>query len=149
MPATDRVEMGRRLVGHFKHSQLATSRLRDIQTELGLPTKTLQQDVTTRWNSTLYMMKSLLEQKRVLGVYGADHKLPVTFTVNQWTLIVNMITLLAPFEQLTHEVSAHRTTTADVIPSLVALKCLLNRSADTDAGVHTTKATLLEAVNFF
>lgn len=144
---SDCIAMGRRLVGHFKHSQLATSRLRDIQTELGLPTKTLQQDVTTRWNSTLYMMKSLLEQKRVLGVYGADHELPVTFSVNQWTLIENMITLLTPFEQLTQQVSALTTTTADVIPSLVALKRLLNRTADTDAGVRTAKTTLLEAVN--
>lgn len=129
-------------MGHFKDSQLAASRLRDIQTELDLPNKIIQQDVTTRWNSTFYMTKSLLEHWRVLGVYGANHKLLVSFTVNQWSLIENITTLLAPFEQLTKEISSDSATTADVIPSVVALKRLLSKTADTDFGVRTTKTTL-------
>ena len=40
-----------------------------------MKTKMLQQDVTTRWNITFYMMKSLLDQKCALDVYGADHEL--------------------------------------------------------------------------
>ncbi|XP_034023509.1 protein NLRC3-like [Thalassophryne amazonica] len=144
---SDCVAIGRRLVEHFKHSQLATSRLRGIQTDLGLPNKTLQQDVTTRWNSMLYMMKSLLEQKRVLRVYGTDHELPVSFTMSQWSLIENMTALLSPFEQLTLEISSHSASAADVILAVVALKRLLSKTVDTDAGVGTAKATLLEAIN--
>lgn len=109
--------------------------------------KALQQDVATRWNSTFYMMQSLLEQKRALGVYGADHELPVCFSAHQWGLVENMTTLLAPFEQLTREISSHLATTADVIPSVVALKRLLSKTADTDHGVGTAKNTLLEAVS--
>ena len=56
-----------------------------------------------------------------------------------------MTTPLAPFEELTREISSH--TAADVILSVVALKRFLNKTAETDSGVKTTKSALLEAVN--
>ncbi|CAB1317071.1 unnamed protein product [Coregonus sp. 'balchen'] len=51
--------------------------------------------------------------------------------------------------------SAHQSTlkpeptqlTENVIPSVMALKRLLNKTADTDRGVKTCESTLLEAVN--
>ncbi len=63
----------RKIIGHFKTSPLATTRLEDIQRDLKMPTKRLHQDVATRWNSTFYMVESLLEQKRPISAYGADH----------------------------------------------------------------------------
>ncbi|XP_077083328.1 zinc finger BED domain-containing protein 4-like [Siphateles boraxobius] len=143
---SDCLAIGRKIVGHFKHSQLAMSRLGEIQTVLGLSKKMLQQDTPTRWNSTFYMMSSLIAQKRALGAYGAEYELPALFSAYQWGLIENAVTLLAPFEELTREVSSHKATTSDVIPSVEALKRLLNKSLSTDSGVKTTKATLLEAV---
>lgn len=140
----DIIATGRRIVGHFKHSPLAYSRL---QTQLGQPIKRLQQDVSTRWNSTFYMLQSLLEQKRALGAYGADYDLPATFTANQWGLMENMISLLEPFEELTKEISSSSASAADVIPSVMALKRLLGKSVATDHGVKTSKSTLLDAVN--
>lgn len=59
----DAVVVGRRIVGH---SPLAYSLLEDIQLQLNQPIRRLQQDVQTRWNSTFYMVRSLLEQKRAL-----------------------------------------------------------------------------------
>lgn len=43
----------------------------------------MMKDVTTRLNSAFYMMKSLLDQNRALGVYGADHELPACFSAYQ------------------------------------------------------------------
>ena len=143
----DVVAMGRRIVGHFKHSQVAYSCLEDVQRELGMPIKRLQQDVVTRWNSTYYMMQSLVEQKRTLGAYAADFELPATLTANQWGILENMITLLAPFEQLTREISSAEASAAGVIPAVVALTQLLSRPSDTDRGVQTAKRTLLEAIS--
>ncbi|KAK0147026.1 Zinc finger BED domain-containing protein 4 [Merluccius polli] len=143
----DSLAIARKIVGHFKSSPLGTSRLRDIQREIGMKTKMLQQDVPTRWNSTFMMMTTLLEQKRALVMYEAYHGLPVSLNVNQWSLIEKMTTLLAPFEELTREISSHTATAADVIPSVVALKRFLNKTAETDSGVKTTKSALLEAVN--
>ena len=51
----------------------------------------------------------------------------------------NMSTLLAPFEQLTREISSSTASVADVISSVMALKHLPNKTADTDRGVNLHK----------
>lgn len=138
--------MGRKIVGHFKHSALAYSRLEDIQGQLNQPIKRLQQDVQTRWNSTYYMLQSLIEQKRVLGVYVSEHELPGYLTAHQWALMEKTVAILAPFEELTKKVSSYEALASDVIPAVTVLVRLLNRETDEDNGVKTMKATLLEAV---
>lgn len=60
----DALAVGRHVVGHFKHSPLACSPTKNIQEELNMRVKKLQQDVSTTWNSTYYNMKTLVEQKR-------------------------------------------------------------------------------------
>lgn len=45
----DMVARSKQIVGHFNHSSLACSRLKEIQKELGLPQKKLIQDVATRY----------------------------------------------------------------------------------------------------
>ncbi|KAK0151882.1 Zinc finger BED domain-containing protein 4 [Merluccius polli] len=144
---TDVVAICRKIVGHFKHSPLAYLRLQAVQIQLGMKPKRLQQDIPTRWNSTFYMLESMLEKKRALAAYAADYDLPATLSAHQWQLIENFITLLSPFEQLTREVSSSEASAADVIPSVRALRRLLSKQTDTDHGVKTTKTTLLEAVN--
>lgn len=144
---SDAVASGRQIVGHFKHSPLAYSRLQDIQLELNIQPKRLQQDVKTRWNSTYIMIGSLLEQKRALSAYAADHDLPTTLTSNQWALLDKTMTCLEPFEELTRKVSSATASTADVIPSVTVLKRLLTMETEADSGIKTMKKTLLEAVN--
>ncbi|KAE8296807.1 Zinc finger BED domain-containing protein 4 [Larimichthys crocea] len=143
---SDIVASGRRIVGHFKHSPLAYSRLEFCQKQLGQPIKKLRQDVPTRWNSSFYMLQSLLEQKLALASYAAENELPCNFTVHQWKLIENTITILAPFEELTKEISTSTASTADVVPCVRALTRLLEKTAETDHGVKTAKSVLLEAV---
>ena len=143
---SDALANGRKIVGHFKHSPLATTRLEDLQKDLQMPVKRLHQDVATRWNSTYYMAESLLEQKRSISAYGADHDLPVTLTANQWALLEKAITVLAPFEELTRQMSSSTSSAAEVIPSVTVLKRLLARENEEDTGIKTMKKTLLEAV---
>ncbi|XP_073710442.1 zinc finger BED domain-containing protein 4-like [Misgurnus anguillicaudatus] len=143
---TDCISICRKMVGHFKHSQVATSRLQDLQKQLGMKEMRLQQDVPTRWNSTFYMLRSLLDQRRALAAYAVDFQLPAFLSIQQWTLIENMMTILDPCEQLTRDISSSTATVADVIPSIVALKRLLNKTVATDHGVKTSKTTLLQAI---
>ncbi|XP_076838907.1 zinc finger BED domain-containing protein 4-like [Brachyhypopomus gauderio] len=137
----------RQIIGHFKHSQLSYSRLHDIQIEMQMQPKRLQQDIKTRWNSTYYMMQSLLEQKRALSAYVADHDLPATLTSLQWALLERAMIVLAPFEELTRKVSSSTASAADVIPAVTVLKRILGKESDCDSGIKTMKTTLLQAVN--
>ncbi|KAK6196399.1 hypothetical protein SNE40_001632 [Patella caerulea] len=57
--AIDRVlGAARKLVGHFNHSVVATETLLKVQ---GSDPKKLIQDVATRWNSSYFMLRRLLE----------------------------------------------------------------------------------------
>lgn len=76
---------------HFNHSILAKQRLKDTQKELDLPQQRIIQLVPTRWNSTLHMLESMLEQKRALTVYAGEHGKISILTADQWTLVGNLI----------------------------------------------------------
>ncbi|KAM6995349.1 zinc finger BED domain-containing protein 4 [Tautogolabrus adspersus] len=143
---TDILATGRRIIGHFKRSPQAYCAFHDVQQQLGQDVKKFQQDVTTRWNSSFYMLQSLLEQKRALAAFGADHDVPAFFNSNQWGLIENIIKILEPFEELTRGISSSTASASDVIPSVMALKRFLSRDVPSDHGVGTTKAELLRAV---
>uniref|UniRef100_A0A1X7UYI8 HAT C-terminal dimerisation domain-containing protein n=1 Tax=Amphimedon queenslandica TaxID=400682 RepID=A0A1X7UYI8_AMPQE len=67
----------RKLVGHFKHSTVAYQALHEIQEHLSLPPHHLQQDVKTRWNSSLYMVKSVIERKIALAAYAIVKEIPI------------------------------------------------------------------------
>uniref|UniRef100_A0AAQ5XRY5 Uncharacterized protein n=2 Tax=Amphiprion ocellaris TaxID=80972 RepID=A0AAQ5XRY5_AMPOC len=120
------------------------SRLKDW--ELNMPPKRLQQDVRTRWNSWYDMIQSLLAEKRALCAYTAEYELPATLTATQWGLLENTVQALAPFEELTREVSASSASASDVIPVVQVLKRLLSRPEEADEEIRTIKGTLLEAV---
>ncbi|KAK0151904.1 Zinc finger BED domain-containing protein 4 [Merluccius polli] len=85
-----------------------------------------------------------MKQNLPLSVYAADHNLPATLTVNQWTLMEKSAKV---FEELTGVVSTETTTAADVIPAITVLKCVLSREHSTYLGIKTVKSTLLEAVD--
>ena len=146
---SDALANGRKIVGHFKHSPKAYSSLEDLQIELNVTPKRLQQDVQTRWSSTKYMIDSLIHQKRPLHAYSSEenHTLPAILTANQWGLLEKTSKVLTPFEELTTLVSAASATTADVIPSVHALVRFLSKESEDDHGILTMKATLLDAVH--
>ena len=58
---TDILTTCRKAVGHFKHSATAYNHFHEIQKRLGIATHRLQQDIKTRWNSSYYMLQSVLE----------------------------------------------------------------------------------------
>ncbi|XP_040297398.1 E3 SUMO-protein ligase ZBED1-like [Bufo bufo] len=57
------VSAARGLVEHFKKSELASTKLKEKQKQMGTAEHKLVQDVSTRWNSTYYMADRLLEQR--------------------------------------------------------------------------------------
>lgn len=70
---TDIISICKSIVGHFHRSSTASHCLTRIQESLNIPRHKLKQDVSTRWNSTLYMFQSILEQKMALAAYCAEN----------------------------------------------------------------------------
>jgi len=69
----DTLAVSCRIFGHFKHSTLAYHLLDNIRERLDIAKHMLQQDDPTRWNSTLFMLESIYEQKMVLATYATEH----------------------------------------------------------------------------
>jgi len=71
---TDAESVCRALVGHFFHSTLAKDELEQLQVTVpNTPCHALIQDVQKRWNSTYLMLQRLIEQRRPLVLYAAEH----------------------------------------------------------------------------
>ena len=74
----------RKLVGHYKHSNVALQCLVRIQEQLGLSPKRLIQDEPTKWNTTYYMLQRLVELRVAMTAAGVDLNVPVELT---WLLM--------------------------------------------------------------
>ncbi|XP_047669538.1 piggyBac transposable element-derived protein 4-like [Tachysurus fulvidraco] len=63
-------------------------------------------ETLTRWNSSLYMLQSLLQQKRAPSVFAAKRTLPATLTAHQWELMNKTAHVPSPFEELTRDLQS-------------------------------------------
>ncbi|XP_078112300.1 zinc finger BED domain-containing protein 4-like [Sander vitreus] len=130
---------------HFNHSILAKQRLKDIQKELDLPQHRIIQLVPIHWNSTLHM-ESILEQKRALTIYAGEHGKISILTVDQWTLVGNLIDTLSPLEQVTLEIGRSDSSISCIIPSITVLKMLLEVKGAKARGIKTLRDTMLDSL---
>jgi len=101
----------RRLVGHFKHSALATKDLLKRQKTLKFKKPLhIVQEVATRWNSTFYMMHRLVQLKQPIRLYledtvnEEDIKL-FDLTDHQWSFVTSILSLLEAVDQVTTTLS--------------------------------------------
>ncbi|XP_073710072.1 E3 SUMO-protein ligase ZBED1-like [Misgurnus anguillicaudatus] len=119
------VAAGRCLVEHFKKSELACTKLKEKQKQMGTKTNMLVQDVCTRWNSTYQMLSRLLEQR--WPVTGALSDPAVTqrgkhyldLKPEQWNLIEELSQVLQPFDAATVFLSGQHYVTLSALPQLV------------------------------
>lgn len=73
----------RKIVGHFKHSPSNAHELMEQQVACGQKQESLVQDVTTRWNSTLEMVKRIQRNKSPLTTTLAQQKSNVAMLTTQ------------------------------------------------------------------
>lgn len=62
-PIQDVVAKVKAIVEYVHRSTVASERLRATQLQMGLEPLKIKQDVTTRWNSTFYMLQRVLDRK--------------------------------------------------------------------------------------
>lgn len=107
----DMLSVCRSIVEHFKHSSVACHKLAQIQI---CQKHRLKQDISTKWNSTLYMVESILEQKMALAAYAAENNIP-QLTPNQLKITKRMVLVLSSVEETTSKKTA---TLSVVIPNI-------------------------------
>ena len=81
----DMLSVCRHIVSHYHHSHVASSCFTRNQQQLDLPSHTLIQDIDTRWNSTFYMLESLLQQRKAISVTSSELNLDYDISIQQWT----------------------------------------------------------------
>ena len=141
---SDLLAVCRRIVGHFKRSTKAIDKLKDIQQNLSIPNHRLKQDEVTRWNSSLEMLKSIVEQKMALAAYGLDGAIPV-LSVCQLDIANKVIDVLTPIEEITKNISADNSPISVIIPLVRALHKALQQH-DGDIGVRGMKSAMLTSL---
>ncbi|XP_061578913.1 E3 SUMO-protein ligase ZBED1-like [Cololabis saira] len=126
------VAAARSLVEHFKKSELACTKLKDKQKQMGCKENMLVQDVATRWNSTYAMLSRLQEQRWPVTATLSDpavtqrgkhyltaHPYYLDLKPEQWTLIEELNQVLEPFESATVFLSGQQYVTLSALPHLV------------------------------
>jgi hypothetical protein len=141
----DILSTSRTLVGHFKHSSSATSQLHKLQQDLNLTPTQLIQDVPTRWNSSFYLLKRLVELRKPVSLYCSENDTVTNLTPHQWTVAGNVVSILTPFEELTRDVSNASASISLVIPAVKALTAFVTLS-ENDKGVKTMKSEILDSI---
>ena len=124
---------GRKLVGHFKQSAVSSENLREKQLQLNpnKPPLVVLQDVSTRWNSTFFMLSRLVELRTALTVVLSDSAITpkkehrdLLLKDQQWTIAAQLVDILRPFELATTIASGQQYVTLSlelpVINKLIA-----------------------------
>ena len=112
---------------------------------LGIPQHKLKQEVATRWNSTLYMYQSVLEQKMTLAAYSAENGSIQQPSAHQLGLVKKCVDILSPIEEVTRSISAKLASISIVVPYIRVLTRTLEKNED-DGGVRTMKGQILHSL---
>jgi len=78
--------------------------------------KKLMQDISTRWNSTYYMLDRFVElEDAIRGTLGLLDNPPQTLSADEWKITKELIQVLRPFEEATKAISGSKYMTASII----------------------------------
>ncbi|KAG8175129.1 hypothetical protein JTE90_028678 [Oedothorax gibbosus] len=124
----------KKIVTFFRHSTLASEKLKQIQRENGNLELKLLQQVDTRWNSVYYMLERLriIRQDLTLAISQCE-RAPENLTAEDYKIIDGLITIYQPFEVATSMVSGESYSSLCIIlPVLKGLALKLVDLASTD-----------------
>ncbi|XP_065099150.1 E3 SUMO-protein ligase ZBED1-like [Paramisgurnus dabryanus] len=136
----------RKVVGHFKHSPANATELQAQQVSLGKKQEPLIQDVPTRWNSTLEMVKRLSRNKEavIAALDNQEHKLVLT-TAAEWDKLQRLEALLEPCRYVTELLGGEAYVSCSVVlPSLCHLRLKMEACDEDPAYVVRFKTKFKE-----
>ncbi|CAH0717220.1 unnamed protein product, partial [Brenthis ino] len=108
------LEKVKKIVGHFKKSNLATESLAKYQIDRTVALRLIQ-SVPTRWNSVYYMLERFLKLQGALQAVLPNLRsdLPI-ITVEMWETLRQVCIILKPFEEITQIMSSTHYLTASL-----------------------------------
>ncbi|KAE9528899.1 hypothetical protein AGLY_012474 [Aphis glycines] len=138
----------RTLVGHFKHSVFASEKLKELQTQMGLPVLKVIQDVSTRWNSSVHMLDRLVQIKAPLSAAMTFLlRAPDLLTALDWELITDCLPILKPFDVMTVELSGEiYPTLSSVIPLVRGLQHTLKSIITNTTAGNALQKIVIEVI---
>jgi len=120
-----------KLVGHFKHSNLAKQSLLNIQKQLGMPEQSLLQSCKTRWNSIYLMLERIFKNRCPISAVMADRSITskliaqkLEISEQQWLKIETLVILLKPLQVITSLLCGEKHSPTSMVSPL--LKKLLD-----------------------
>lgn len=98
---------------------MATNSLTNKQVQLGLKENKLTQSVKTRWNSTYFMIKRLLEQRESITSVLSDNASNFMLNKQEWATIENLVQILEPFELITNVLSTEVQSSISMVMTIL------------------------------
>jgi len=117
----DLINKTKNIVSHFRKSTVANNSFKTYQLNNGIKNpKKLIQDVSTRWNSTYYMVCRFVElETSIRGTLGLLNNAPENLRPEEWTILKDLIKVLKPFEESTKAISGQKYMTASLVIVIV------------------------------
>jgi hypothetical protein len=117
------ISKGKKIVGHFKHSNLAQNELTIAQKLHQLPELKLKQSVETRWGSTYLMLQRLKINE--VSIETVFRKFNVSedmyYTRQEWKIIDNLLPIMQLISEVYKYMSAENYTSLSLIyPTVMA-----------------------------
>ena len=127
----------REIIDLFNHSGIMTETMKGNQIQNNKPVRKLIQDVSTRWNSSYYMMKRIVKEEQALTVAlgSLSNKKRLALNSNDYVTMRLLIAIMSPFEEATMLVSGEKYETVSVAHPLVehlVPVCNFNNHDDND-----------------
>ena len=115
-----------------------------------IPVRKLQQDVATRWNSSLFMLESLLHSRWSVSAVISDTNITdrkyryLDLQADQWELAEKLVIVLKPLQVATTFLSSKLNVSAScILPVLTGLVQSLTTSEDHHSVIRQFKSTVV------
>ena len=117
------VRKSKRLATHMHSSTKSTGRLLKIQDIYGLKKLKIAQDVATRWDSTINMLKSILKMKASINLFFLEHgqdlpRVLKPFSKRHWQTMEKVCDLFNNLQINTKMFSEEECKASEIIPAI-------------------------------
>lgn len=148
------IDCSKRTISLFRGSTERRKQLNSLQRQHDAPIVSLTKDVETRFNTTYFALKSVLDNKIPILNWINNHEAEASdaqvrlLDANKtayWAILKDLVSALEPFEQATRKLSQDQVPTLQlIIPEFFALKSKLVRLAQTS--IHSSCQHFIEAL---